>query len=441
MSLPAAGHRLPASPASLRPGDGGEFPPASTPRRPASLLGASRAQAWRRVRVPLAIACLLLVVASLSAVLVSRGSRGFLDPRATDPAGSHALAVLLGQDGVDIRRESQVDALAARLGAEDTVLVALPDRLDRRTARELVATGADLVLVAANRPEDWVDAVTLRRGGAADQTGDSAVQSYTEPDPDRARTPACSLPAAVAAGSAEVAEISYSASRPPGGDAVLCYADDGLAALVVLIDADGRRVTFLGDTRPLTNDRLDDAGNAALALGLLRADGPLVWLLPALTAGSPQAPANLIELIPTGVWWVLGQLAVAAALAALWRGRRLGPVVAEPLPVVVRAAEATEGRARLYRRFRAADRAGEALREATRSRLCRRLGLPRAAPREVLVEAAARRSGWAPGEVEAVLHGGPVSPADTATSQPLTDVSLVRLADALDTLEREVRQS
>ena len=222
---------------------------------------------------------------------------------------------------------------------------------------------------------------------------------------------------------------------------VLCYADDGLAALVVLIDADGRRVTFLGDSRPLTNDRLDDAGNAALALGLLRTDGPLVWLLPPLTAGSPQAPANLTELIPTGVWWVLGQLAVAASLAALWRGRRLGPVVAEPLPVVVRAAEATEGRARLYRRFRAADRAGEALREATRDRLCRRVGLPRAAPREVLVEAAARRSGWTPGEVEAVLHGGPVLPADAATSQPLTDVSLVRLADALDTLEREVRRS
>ena len=287
MSPAPAGHRLPASSASLRPGDGRELRPASPPHRPATLLGASRAQAWRRVRVPLAIACLLLVVASVSAFLVSRGSRGFLDPRAADPAGSHALAVLLGQDGVDVRRESQVNGLAARLGADDTVLIALPDRLDRRTARELVATGADLVLVAASRPEDWVDAVTVRRGGA-DQTDDSPDQFYTEPDPEPARTPACALPAAVSAGSAEVAEISYSASRPPGGDAVLCYADDGLAALVVLTDGDGRRVTFLGDSRPLTNDRLDDAGNAALALGLLRADGPLVWLLPPLTAGSPR---------------------------------------------------------------------------------------------------------------------------------------------------------
>ena len=52
-------------------------------------------------------------------------------------------------------------------------------------------------------------------------------------------------------------------------------------------------------------------------------------------------------------------------LLALWQARRLGPVVAERLPVVVRAAETVEGRGRLYRARRARDRAAAALRAAS----------------------------------------------------------------------------
>ncbi len=406
-----------------------------------SLLRASRPQAWRSARVPLAIGALVLVVALVGAVLVSSGARGRLDPKAADPAGSRALAILLGQDGVDVRRELRVGTAAAGLGANDTILVAFPDRLDTLAAAQLTATGADLVLIAASRPKDWVDGVTRRRGGTGDQAGGEA-QADADGDTDTGlRSPACALPAAAVAGPAEVAAISYTAARPPGGDVVLCYADDGLAALVALVDANGRKVTFLGDSRPLTNDRLDEAGNAALTLGLLGTGGALVWLLTPITAAAPQSQASLLELVPVGVWWVLGQLAIAVALAAIWRARRLGPVVVEPLPVVVRASEATEGRARLYRRFRAAERAGEALRQATRSRLSRRLGLSRAAPRHVLVEAAARRSGRWPGDVDALLYGSSDWAVPATTPERLTDASLVRLADALDTFEREVRRT
>jgi hypothetical protein len=374
---------------------------------------------------------MIVVVALVGAVLVNSQTRGFLDPRAVDPAGSRALAVLLDQDGADIRRETDAARVSAGLRADDTLLVAFPDRLDRRTARSLAASGADLVLIASGRPQDWVDGVERRRGGAAAEDDDPAgAGSGTE----GVRAPACSLPAAAAAGLAEVADVSYAAARPPGGDALLCYADDGLAGLAVIVDGAGRRTSLLGDPRPLTNDRLDEEGNAALALGLLGTEGRLVWLLSPVTAGSPQAAASLLELVPPGLWWVFGQLAVVVALAAIWRARRLGPVVPEPLPVVVRAAEATEGRARLYRRFRAAERAGQALREATRTRLGLRLGLPRAVPREVLVEAAAQRAGRGPAEVDALLHGG-------AAPERLTDAGLVRLADALDTLEGEVRRS
>ena len=407
---------------------------------PGTLVGPSRTQLWRAVRGPVALAVLAVLVALLGAVLANSGARGVLDPRSADPTGSRALAVLLRQDGVDVRRRTQVDPTSAGPVEGDSVLVAFPDRLDRAAAQELVALGADLVLVAPSRPEDWVDGVERRRAGADAAPGDAPENAG-----EGVRPPACGLPAAAAAGSAEVAEMSYTAARPPGGEAVLCYADDGLAALVALVDGEGRRVTILGDPRPLTNDRLDDAGNAALALGLLGTARTLVWLLPPVTASSPQAPTLLLELVPPGLWWALGQVGVAVALAAAWRARRLGPVVPEPLPVVVRAAEATEGRARLYRRFRAAQRAGEALRHATRARLSRWLGLARAAPREALVEAVVRRTGRGHVEIDALLHGTVGASSALAGQrhghERLTDASLVRLADALDTLESEVRGS
>ena len=80
-------------------------------------------------------------------------------------------------------------------------------------------------------------------------------------------------------------------------------------------------------------------------------------------------------------------------LAALWQGRRLGPLVAEQLPVVVRASETVEGRGRLYRSRRARDRAADALRTATLQRMLPRLGLGAARATAVVAAVAGRCAG------------------------------------------------
>ncbi len=98
---------------------------------------------------------------------------------------------------------------------------------------------------------------------------------------------------------------------------------------------------------------------------------------------------------PIAVTWIVLQLCLVVLLLALWKGRRMGPLVAEQLPVVVRASETVEGRGRLYRSRRARDRAADALRTATLQRLLPRLGLgPNAEPR---IDRPDRRAAHRPG--------------------------------------------
>ncbi|PRX44181.1 uncharacterized protein DUF4350 [Prauserella shujinwangii] len=362
---------------------------------------------WRAARAPVVIV-LAVLLTGVVLVLARGGGDAALDPRSYGPGGTRALTRLLAEQGV---RVEPVYSSADADPAGATVLVARPGLVEPDTLAALARRSAHLVLVAPDEAalEAVADAVTTAGDG----------QLGTE-----ARPPDCALPAATGAG---VAELGGTAYRGP----VTCYGG-GLAR--------AGDVTVLAGGHPLTNGALAEEGNAALAMRLLGAHERLVWYLP--SAGDPglrDGDRSLYALLPRG--WVFGavQAGIAVALLALWRARRLGRVVTEPLPVVVRAAETVEGRARLYRRAAAADHAAQALREASLRRLRPLAGLGRDAAPETVVAAVAARTGRAPAEVGAVLYG----PAWPGGPPPLTDDSqLVRLADALDALEREseVRQ-
>jgi len=180
------------------------------------------------------------------------------------------------------------------------------------------------------------------------------------------------------------------------------------------------------------NHTLDQDGNAALALGLLSAHNRLDWLVPvAPTAAADTKRHGLFQLLPGRLWWAVLELVVALLLLAISRARRLGPIVTEPLPVVVRATETVEGRARLLRAARARGSAAEALQTAVRRRLGSRLGLGPAPERAALVDRVAARTGRGTDEVANLLYG----------SSPVDDRWLVALATALDQLEEEMRRS
>jgi hypothetical protein len=208
----------------------------------------------------------------------------------------------------------------------------------------------------------------------------------------------------------------------------VCYRDrdDARAGSLVLDAARGRRVGVLGQADVLRNANLDQDGNAALALRLLGGRPRVVWYWPdPAEAADAGLPASLSDLVPSRVWWALAQVVIAILVALAWRARRLGRLVVEPLPVIVRSAETQEGRARLYRQAGARGRAGATLRTAAMRRLARRLDLPAQTSPEEVAALVAAASGADEVEVRATMIGPP----------PTDDAALVRLARALDTLE------
>jgi hypothetical protein len=362
--------------------------------------------AWRRARVPLALGLAIAVVAILRAVSTGSVGANTLDPDAAGTHGGRALATLLRNHGVDVRRvETPSDAPGT------TVFVPLPDlvTLLQPGALDVASRATDLVVVA---PEDDVLRALQVPARIAGEYDEGTVE------------PACAQPDAVVAGDVRLGGLAYAA--PPGSTG--CYAIDGDATFVELT-VGGRHVTVLGSGAFMTNEFLDDHGDAALALRLLTRQQSVEWVYPRTLAADDSEQRGLTDLLPHRVFALVAELFVAVLLLALWRGRRLGPVVVEPLPVVVRAAEAVEGRARLYEAAGARERAANALRAGLRDRLVRVLGLAADASPQTMVAAVTSRTGRDAVVVTDLLYGPP----------PPDDAALVRLADELDRLDSEVR--
>jgi len=120
-----------------------------------------------------------------------------------------------------------------------------------------------------------------------------------------------------------------------------CYE----GAVVRYTDA-GRTVTVVGSSAFMANSGLPKRGNAALAMNLAGAKPRVIWYAPQHSEGESSGGATIFDLIPDRVTWIVLQLCLVVLLVALWKGRRIGPLVAERLPVVVRASETVEGRGR-----------------------------------------------------------------------------------------------
>ncbi|MFE3637170.1 DUF4350 domain-containing protein [Streptomyces cellostaticus] len=378
---------------------------------------------WVRSR-GIALAVVLLLVAAVAIAAVrSQARHGALDPRSADPYGSRAVAELLADRGVSTRVVTTLGAARAAAGPDTTLLVAVPDLMTHRQQTRLHSatahSGGRTVLVAAG---GW-SVERLAPGVTADPARST----------DSTLAPGCDLAAARRAGSADTGGIRYTTTRL---DADSCYSSERLATLLrVPASSGGGDTVVLGAPDILFNKRLDEQGNASLALQLLGSRPHLVWYLPSLSDGSTADPGDrksFFDLLPSGWLWGTLQLFIAAVLAAFWRGRRFGRLVPEALPVAIRASETAEGRARLYRKADARDRAAAALRSTARTRLAPLVGVPAAqahAPEALLPALSAHLHGDGQ-NLHPLLFGPP----------PGDDAALIALTDRLDALERQVRR-
>ncbi|CAM4115270.1 hypothetical protein MB901379_04611 [Mycobacterium basiliense] len=366
-----------------------------------------RRRPWRGILLTLVAVAL---VASIGTYLTAPRPGGTMDPDGTNPSGAHALVTLLRNGGVEVvvaHTTADVERVAR---ADSLLLVAQTQYLsDYALLHRLADTPSDLLLVEPTARTRRVLTPKLRIGSAH----------------DFANQPDCPLRAANRAGRVH---FGPSDAYLPKGDLtpMSCYG----GALVRYRDA-GRTITVVGSSHFMTNDGLLEEGNAALAMNLAGDRPRVVWFAPDRVEGETTSPGSIFDLIPANVTWIVWQLWLVVILVALWKGRRTGPLVAEDIPVVVRASETVEGRGRLYRSRRARDRAANALRTATLQRLLPRLGIGSSADPQAVALTVAQRSGANPGFVWYHLFGPP----------PTTDHELVQLARALDDIERQVTHS
>jgi hypothetical protein len=365
-----------------------------------------RWRAWRGVVLALVA---LAVIAWIGAYLTAPRPGARMDAASTGPDGAHALVTLLRDGGVDVVVADSLADVEHGARPDTLILVAQSQYLSDEMVERLAKASGDLLLVepTTRTREALLPGVRISGASAFDEDPNCTLREANQAGPVRF-------------GPSDTFDVKDSR--------VITRCYDGV--LIRLRD-NGRTVTAVGSSDFMTNGALAQAGNAALAMNLAGDRPRLIWYAPHQIEGENTAATSIFDLIPENVNWIVWQLWVVVLLVALWKGRRPGPLVAEDLPVVVRASETVEGRGRLYRSRRARDRAAAALRTATLQRLLPRLGLGTGAQAQAVVMTVAQRTGIDAGFVFHHLFGPP----------PGTDNDLLQLAHALDEIERQVTTS
>lgn len=348
----------------------------------------------------------------ISSQLAPKGDALPLSVHNAGPDGAKAVSEILGRHGVSVKDVESFGAAADALSDRPGATLLLYDRngfLDQYRLEELTANAGRVVLVTP-------------RLGTLKALNAGISQAGVVPESSPLLEPGCGLSDPAAAG-----PVSGTGGFLYDGRTV-CYRPPGSTAGLLAATDDGG-LTVLGSTALLNNGGLASYGHAALALRTLGSSGDLVWYLPGLgDAAASGSTQTLDELAPDWVAFLGPWLVLVAVLAIVWRGRRLGPLVFERLPVVVKAVETAEGRARLYQDSHALDRARDNLRAGTLVRLAQALRLGSGATADEVTRAAARHLGRQVTDVSGLIQ-----------ERPGTAARLVQWSQELDKMENEVR--
>lgn len=361
---------------------------------------------------------LVLIMIAMVALTSKPSDYRELSTENTDDTGSRAVAQILRGQGVTVRQFDRLSRVFVADPSTTTLVIAGGDYLTSAQADSVLGYEGDVLFIGASfELVEELDAGLSVTYEFLPETVDAACS-----DSD--------------ASAAERMRVEYTGLQITGpSDATLCFLNRSEVAGMAVVETPKGTRTIVTNPQVFENGGLLNDGNAALALRTAGHHENVAWYLadymdPTLLAqpGEPNDISANPDFLPPGFGTALYALALAALVGALWKGRRFGPLAVEPLPVVVRASEATRGRARLYRRARAYGRATAALRAASARRIGARLGVPRTTDREGMVAAVERATGRPAAEIARALYG----PA------PRNEAEMMDVVDQLDRLEGEV---
>ncbi len=336
---------------------------------------------------------------------------GTWDPENPTSHGGQAVARVLADRGIDVQVvRSAADLEGAGIDADTTVVVTSTELLGKTSTLRLAQASRLGHLILVEPTVSTAEAIGIPTGTPVDLAQPVEADCTDEQ----------------LGGLAIDVETAVEYPSPQG-----CFG--GEAGFVV--GTPSAHLTLLGAGRILENDRILRGDNAAAALRLLGERDRLVWYVPSIDDLAAGEGSTLSALAPRWLKPSLWVVALATAGLLLWRGRRLGALATEPLPVAIKAIETTHSRGRLYRKANDRGHAAAVLRTAARRRIAEHLHLPSSAADqpEVLLEAVVSHTARPLEEVRDLLRPD----ADA----PRTDKDLVTLATALAELDREVRRT
>ena len=368
---------------------------------------------------------LVLLIALFAAALGGMRTANTLpfDPDNPEDNGMQALARVLEAEGVDITVARGLPSLLATpVDANTTVLVGGTALVGQDAGAQIreYAGGAGRVVILTPEPHTGevldlpVDSRNFSQVGAAAPGCAASILSWRDGDEisdadrlvdvlEREQASACFPPTP-----------GFNAGGAQSGFIVEIPAADGLPEMVVA-----------GISSSLSNEHITQDANAAAGLRLLGGHEALIWYVPAIADAGDTAPQSLLDVMPDAFMPSVVLLVLALLATMIWRGRRLGPVVTEPLPAVIRSIETTQSRGRLYRRAADRERALASLQLAARRRLAARVGLTKHAQPQQIVRAVAEATGRHTDELHRLLVD-PTAPDDE---------TLVRIAREVRSLE------
>ncbi len=390
----------------------------------------------RRTATFVGLVVLGLVLLGLLGLSTQRPTTA-LDPEGTGPEGARALAEVLRQQGVDVEVVRSIGALEdADPDADTTVFVGNTAELGPGAAARLAdaARPAGRLVVAGATSEQLRQLglpVQAFGGGGIDLVAGCDDSEVARPADVVSVWDARYLATGADAGARRCFVVPSPDGPPDQPDPDAAYG----SALIELDSTSAHPDTVITGLGPAwANTVITDDSHAGTAVRALGATPRLVWYQPGDTDVLAPGPGDVEAEGDPSVWpaWTTPAIALllaAVVLLALARGRRLGRLVREPLPVVVRAIETTESRGRLYRRAGDRSRAAAVLRAGAAERLAQRLAVGRGAGPDAVVHATSRATGLQPAQVADILFGPP----------PPDDTALIHLAQQLTDLEERVR--